>query len=170
VHAELGARLRADSEGHAGFGGNRRLDRLAGPGQHRWNTTRGRWRHMVTPWEGTRRIRGVEVAQATMGVCAITALGVALPGGLFDIQPHPLWLLVLALSIRYGNPSGCVAGSLAARSVQLGRVALAASPESESRALALGADSAICSLRWGCAYRRGDLRCAREIDGGRAQV
>ncbi len=41
---------------------------------------RGRWRHLVTPWEGTRRIGGVEVAQATMGIGAITALGVSLPG------------------------------------------------------------------------------------------
>jgi len=40
----------------------------------------------------------------------------AVPGhwGLLDLQPHPLWLVVLAIAIRYGAPGGYAGGTCAA--------------------------------------------------------
>jgi GGDEF domain-containing protein len=56
--------------------------------------------------------------EAAAGVLLVTVIGLALPGhwGLLDIQPHPLWLVVLAISVRYGLPAGYVAGGLSAAS------------------------------------------------------
>ena len=56
--------------------------------------------------------------EAAAGVLLVTAIGLAWPGhwGLLDIQPHPLWLVVLAIGVRYGLPAGYVAGGLSAAS------------------------------------------------------
>ena len=48
----------------------------------------------------------------------VTAIGAVVPGqwGFLHIQPHPLWIVVLAIAIRYGAPSGYIAGVAAAGS------------------------------------------------------
>jgi GGDEF domain-containing protein len=67
---------------------------------------------------GARRTRTSECVEAVAGVLLVTAIGLALPGhwGLLDVQPHPYWLVVLAIGVRYGLPAGYVAGGLSAAS------------------------------------------------------
>ena len=67
---------------------------------------------------GALRTRTSECVEAAVGVLLVTAVGLTLPGhwGLLDIQPHPLWLVVLAIGVRYGLPASYVAGSLSAAS------------------------------------------------------
>ena len=54
--------------------------------------------------------------EALLGVAIISAAGLMIPGhwGLLTLYPHPLWIIVLAIAIRYGAPSGYVAGGFAA--------------------------------------------------------
>ncbi len=58
------------------------------------------------------------MAEALVGVAIVTAVGFAIPGhwGLLDIQPHPLWIVVIAIALRYGAPSGYIVGTMAASS------------------------------------------------------
>jgi hypothetical protein len=52
--------------------------------------------------------------EAILGVAAILLLGWLVPGhwGLLGLQPHPLWLVVVAIALRYGPPAGYLAGAL----------------------------------------------------------
>lgn len=56
--------------------------------------------------------------EALLGCVLLTLIGCVVPQhwGLLDVQPHPLWLVVLAIGIRYGNVAGYVAGAAAAAS------------------------------------------------------
>ena len=57
-----------------------------------------------------------ELLEAFLGVALVAGIAAAIPGrwGLLEIQPHPLWLVVLAIAIRYGVPAGYVGGASAA--------------------------------------------------------
>jgi GGDEF domain-containing protein len=74
----------------------------------------------ITAWRRAARPVGGRPApgyvEALLGVAAVSAAGLVIPGhwGLLTLYPHPLWLIVLAIAIRYGAPSGYVAGGLAA--------------------------------------------------------
>jgi polysaccharide biosynthesis protein PelD len=59
--------------------------------------------------------------EALLGVAIVSAAGLMVPGhwGLLTLYPHPLWIVVLGIAIRYGAPSGYVAGGLAAISQSL---------------------------------------------------
>jgi hypothetical protein len=54
--------------------------------------------------------------EAFLSVALVTGAAAAVPGhwGLLDVQPHPLWLVVLAIAIRYGSPAGYAGGAFAA--------------------------------------------------------
>jgi GGDEF domain-containing protein len=54
--------------------------------------------------------------EALVGVAIVSVAGLVIPGhwGLLTLYPHPLWIVVLAIAIRYGAPSGYVVGGLAA--------------------------------------------------------
>ncbi|MDQ6602889.1 MAG: hypothetical protein M3Z19_09185 [Chloroflexota bacterium] len=54
--------------------------------------------------------------EAVLGVALVSVAGAVVPGqwGFLTLHPHPLWIVVLAIAIRYGAPSGTVAGLLAA--------------------------------------------------------
>ncbi len=54
--------------------------------------------------------------EALLGVAIVSAAGLLIPGhwGLLTLYPHPLWIVVLGIAIRYGAPSGYVVGGLAA--------------------------------------------------------
>lgn len=56
--------------------------------------------------------------EAIVGVLIVTAISAVVPGqwGFVHVQPSPLWIVVLAIAIRYGAPSGYVAGVAAAAS------------------------------------------------------
>ena len=66
--------------------------------------------------EHPSRTRAVELLEVFLGLIIVIGLGVAVPGhwGLLQLQPHPLWIVVVAIAIRYGVPAGYIAGSLAA--------------------------------------------------------
>lgn len=73
----------------------------------------------------SRAVLGLQPAigtiEALVGIVALTIIGFVVPGhwGLLDIQPHPLWIVVIAIAIRYGAASGYIAGSVAAASYTL---------------------------------------------------
>ncbi len=56
------------------------------------------------------------VLEAFLGVLLVTGIAAVIPGhwGLLDVQPHPLWLVVIAIAIRYGVPAGYAVGAFAA--------------------------------------------------------
>lgn len=64
------------------------------------------------------RARLIQFVEAFLGVVVVTVAGLAIPGqwGLLHLQPHPLWIVVLAIAIRYGVPAGYAGGALAALS------------------------------------------------------
>lgn len=68
--------------------------------------------HLPTP---------IGVIEALVGIVALTIAGFVAPGhwGMLDIQPHPLWVVVIAIAIRYGAASGYIAGFVAAASYTL---------------------------------------------------
>ncbi len=54
-------------------------------------------------------------AEAVVGVGLIVALGFLVPSsnwGLLGLKPHPLWLVVLAIAVRYGGVYGYFSGGL----------------------------------------------------------
>ncbi len=55
------------------------------------------------------------IAEALAGVLCLTVLGVVIHGhwGLLDVQPHPFWILVIAIAMRYGAAPGYVAAGVA---------------------------------------------------------
>ncbi len=59
--------------------------------------------------------RTVEGAEAVIGIAIVSAISIVVPGqwGFLDWAPHPLWIIVLAISIRYAAPAGYIAGILA---------------------------------------------------------
>src|SRR5258708_5336887 len=73
----------------------------------------------------SRAVLGLQTAigtiEALVGIVALTIIGFVVPGhwGMLDIQPHPLWVVVIAIAIRYGAASGYIAGSVAAASYTL---------------------------------------------------
>lgn len=66
------------------------------------------------PTGGASRLN--ECVEAAVGVLLVAAVGLAWPGhwGLLDVRPHPFWLVVLAIGVRYGLPASYVAGGLSA--------------------------------------------------------
>lgn len=56
--------------------------------------------------------------EALLGVAIVTGASIMIPGqwGFLHLQPHPLWIVILAIALRYGAPSGYVAGVAAAAS------------------------------------------------------
>lgn len=64
------------------------------------------------------RTTAVGVAEALLGTAALTTAGIVTPGhwGLLDLQPHPLWVVVISIAVRYGATSGYTAGAAAAAS------------------------------------------------------
>lgn len=62
--------------------------------------------------------RWAPACEALLGITLIFLAGsLGLPGGvggLIDVQPSPLWVVVLAIAVRYGAPSGYLAGALSA--------------------------------------------------------
>jgi polysaccharide biosynthesis protein PelD len=77
-----------------------------------WRRTKAR---AVTAWTQTVRVAPGYV-ETLIGVAIVSAAGLMIPGhwGLLTLYPHPLWIVVLGIAIRYGAPSGYVAGGLAA--------------------------------------------------------
>lgn len=75
--------------------------------------------------------------EAVIGVALVAIAGALVPGQwqFLGVQPHPLWLVVLAIAIRYGAPSGYVAGGAAAASLTL---ALWLRPEARFAPLSTG--------------------------------
>jgi len=85
-----------------------------------------------TPGSGPRRLsrgaatrlsavagfRAVEVflVLASIGVVDVASISVRDHWGLLDIQPHPLWLVVIAIAVLWGSPASFLAGLLAAGS------------------------------------------------------
>jgi polysaccharide biosynthesis protein PelD len=74
----------------------------------------------IAVWRGVARAVSGRPApgyvEALLGVAIVSAAGLLIPGhwGLLTLYPHPLWLVVLAIAIRYGAPCGYVGGGLAA--------------------------------------------------------
>jgi hypothetical protein len=64
------------------------------------------------------------IVEAVLGTVIITAIGILIPGrwGLLEMHPHPLWIVVLAIAVRYGSPVAYVASGLAAVSYLLAAV------------------------------------------------
>jgi hypothetical protein len=62
------------------------------------------------------RWRQTGMVEAVVGVGALAGLSIAIPGqwGFLGLQPHPFWVVVIAIAVRYGSPSGYAAGILAA--------------------------------------------------------
>lgn len=61
--------------------------------------------------------RFVPTLETALGIAIILGAGVVLPGQgweLLDLQPHPLWIIVLAIAVRYGGWNGYLAGGLCA--------------------------------------------------------
>jgi hypothetical protein len=59
----------------------------------------------------------IPVCEAVSAILVILALGAALPGqawGMADARPHPLWVVVLAIAVRYGAAAGYLAGGSSA--------------------------------------------------------
>src|SRR5258708_5433176 len=51
--------------------------------------------------------------ETLLGILVICAAAAILPGqqwGLLNVQPHPLWIVVLAIAVRYGGRNGYLAG------------------------------------------------------------
>ncbi len=65
--------------------------------------------------------RAFEILEAVFGVTIVSLVSLFIPGhwGLLDIQPHPLWLVVLATAIRSSRMAGYVSSVLAATSYSL---------------------------------------------------
>jgi hypothetical protein len=66
--------------------------------------------------------RFMSACETLLGIGTILALGAVLPGqgwGLLNVTPHPLWIVVLAIAVRYGAISGYLAGALSALSYGL---------------------------------------------------
>lgn len=63
----------------------------------------------------------IGTVEALIGIVALTIVGFVVPGhwGLLDIQPHPLWIVVIAIAVRYGAASGYIAGAVSAASYTL---------------------------------------------------
>lgn len=63
-----------------------------------------------------RATTSVEVAEAVLGVAMIVVASLLIPGqwGFLGWEPHPLWIVVLAIAIRYAAPAGYIASILAA--------------------------------------------------------
>ncbi len=93
---------------------------------------RDRARRTLAAWIGIRTAQGsvptgapdkrwLGSAEAIIGVTLIALVGALIPGQwqFTQVQPHPLWIVVLAIAIRYGAPSGYVAGGAAAASLSL---------------------------------------------------
>jgi hypothetical protein len=53
---------------------------------------------------------GLGMTEGLIGALLLTVLGLVVPGhwGLLDVQPHPFWILVVAIAIRYGSRPGYV--------------------------------------------------------------
>ena len=62
--------------------------------------------------------RWAPAGEALLGVALLLGVaGIALPGGvwgLIDVHPSPLWIVVLAIAVRYGAAAGYFAGALSA--------------------------------------------------------
>lgn len=67
------------------------------------------------------RPTAVGVAEALLGTVAISTAGILIPRhwGLLDLQPHPLWIVVIGIAVRYGAASGYTAGAAAAASYMM---------------------------------------------------
>jgi perosamine synthetase len=61
-------------------------------------------------------IRAIEVIVVVVAVSAVAVAGVSNREhwGLLELQPHPLWIVVLAIAVLYGSPAGYLAGILTA--------------------------------------------------------
>ncbi len=61
-------------------------------------------------------LQSVGLLEAFVGVALVTTVAMFVPGnwGLLGVQPHPLWLVVLAIAIRYGTAAGYAGGAFAA--------------------------------------------------------
>ena len=57
---------------------------------------------------------GVQLAETVLMVTAVALGGFLIPGswGLLEANPHPLWLVILAIAGRYGAPVGYVAATM----------------------------------------------------------
>src|SRR5207237_6519997 len=63
------------------------------------------------------RLPFTSAREALQGIAIILVIGAALPDqgwGLLNLRPHPLWIIVLAIAVRYGALSGYLAGALSA--------------------------------------------------------
>lgn len=68
----------------------------------------------VTAW----RVPGfMPACETLLGIALILLLASVLPGqawGLMNVHPHPLWIVALAIAVRYGAAPGYLAGGLSA--------------------------------------------------------
>src|SRR5258706_13046550 len=55
----------------------------------------------------------IGTVEALIGIVALTIAGFVVPchWWLLDIQPHPLWIVVIAIAVRYGASSGDIAAA-----------------------------------------------------------
>lgn len=58
----------------------------------------------------------VGLCEGVTGIVIVTLVGATLPGqwGLLRVQPHPLWIVVLAIALRYGRGAGYAIGASSA--------------------------------------------------------
>ncbi len=66
---------------------------------------------------GRNYSRFLPILEAVIGITVILGAGVIFPNlgqGLLNLQPHPLWVVVLAIAVRYGGRNGYLAGGLCA--------------------------------------------------------
>ncbi|HEX2697686.1 MAG TPA: hypothetical protein VHM28_08250, partial [Anaerolineales bacterium] len=65
--------------------------------------------------ERTSRSRFTPVFETLLGVALLLGLSAFTPSlgwGLLNLQPHPLWIVILAIAVRYGGGSGYFAGGV----------------------------------------------------------
>ncbi len=80
----------------------------------------GRLKTRVAAWAQSGSTHGAWYAaghvEALLGVAIVSAAGAIIPGhwGFLTLHPNPLWIVVLGIALRYGAPSGTVAGLFAA--------------------------------------------------------
>jgi hypothetical protein len=70
-----------------------------------------------SPKEAREAVRSslMPAFETLLGILIICAASVVLPGqhwGLLTLQPYPLWIVVLAIAVRYGGRNGYLAGGL----------------------------------------------------------
>ncbi len=76
-------------------------------------------RSLLTSAPAVRRLvtndTSLGIAEALGGALCLTLLGLVIHShwGLLDVQPHPFWILVIAIALRYGPTPGYVAACVA---------------------------------------------------------